>query len=203
MAILPENSSNLDLTISVPGLSSSPPSDEGSGGGREHLKLDMNRLPSSEDGAEVDGDDEEFSHGGSAPPRKKLRLTREQSRLLEDSFRQNHTLNPKQKEALAKHLMLRPRQIEVWFQNRRARSKLKQTEMECEYLKRWFGSLTEQNHRLHREVEELRAMKVGPPTVTSASSLTMCPRCERVTTSASPSMVVPARKTLPPQEHEH
>lgn len=49
----------------------------------------MNRLPSSED-----GDDEEFSHDGSAPPRKKLRLTREQSRLLEDSFRQNHTLNP-------------------------------------------------------------------------------------------------------------
>ncbi|XP_006290380.2 homeobox-leucine zipper protein ATHB-17 [Capsella rubella] len=200
MAILPENSSNLDLTISVPGFSSSPPSDEGSGGGREQLKLDMNRLPSSED-----GEDEELSHDdGSAPPRKKLRLTREQSRLLEDSFRQNHTLNPKQKEALAQHLMLRPRQIEVWFQNRRARSKLKQTEMECEYLKRWFGSLTEQNHRLHREVEELRAMKVGPPTVNSASSLTMCPRCERVTTAATPpnSMAVPARKTFPPQERE-
>ncbi|KAL1208288.1 Homeobox-leucine zipper protein ATHB-17 [Cardamine amara subsp. amara] len=202
MAILPENSSNLDLTISVPGFSSSPPSDEGSGGGREQLKLDMNRLPSCED-----GDDEELSHhDGSAPPRKKLRLTREQSRLLEDSFRQNHTLNPKQKEALAKHLMLRPRQIEVWFQNRRARSKLKQTEMECEYLKRWFGSLTEQNHRLHREVEELRAMKVGPPTMTSASSMTMCPRCERVTTAASPSkgvLAVPAKKTFLPQEREH
>ncbi|CAN7002774.1 unnamed protein product [Brassica oleracea var. botrytis] len=198
MAILPENSSNLDLTISVPGFSSSPPSvsDEGSGGGREQLKLDMNRLPSSED-------DDELSHGGSAPPRKKLRLTREQSRLLEDSFRQNHTLNPKQKEALAKHLMLRPRQIEVWFQNRRARSKLKQTEMECEYLKRWFGSLTEQNHRLHREVEELRAMKVAPSTVTSTSSLTMCPRCERVTTAASPSMAAPAKKALPLKEREH
>lgn len=75
--------------------------------------------------------------------------------------------------------------------------------MECEYLKRWFGSLTEQNHRLHREVEELRAMKVGPPMVTSASSLTMCPRCERVTTAASPSMVVPAKKTRLPQEREH
>ncbi|ESQ39984.1 hypothetical protein EUTSA_v10001113mg [Eutrema salsugineum] len=201
MAILPENSSNLDLSISVPGFSSSPPSDEGSGRGREQLKLDMNRLPSSEE-------DEEFSHGGSAPPRKKLRLTREQSRLLEDSFRQNHTLNPKQKEALAKHLMLRPRQIEVWFQNRRARSKLKQTEMECEYLKRWFGSLTEQNHRLHREVEELRTMKVGPPTVTSTASLTMCPRCERVTTATSPYVVdggggVLAKKTLPTQEREH
>jgi homeobox-leucine zipper protein len=72
------------------------------------------------------------------------------------------------------------------------RSKLKQTEMECEYLKRWFGSLTEQNRRLQREVEELRAMKVGPPTVISphsceplpASTLTMCPRCERVTSTS-------------------
>nr|VDD30554.1 unnamed protein product [Brassica oleracea] len=114
MEILPENSSNLDLTVSTPGFSSSPRSDGGSGGGREQLKLDMNRLPSSDD-------DEELSHGGSAPPRKKLRLTKEQFRLLEDCFRQNHSLNPKQKETLAKHLMLRPRQIEIWFQNRRAR----------------------------------------------------------------------------------
>ncbi|CAN6867417.1 unnamed protein product [Brassica oleracea] len=199
MAILPENSSNLDLTVSTPGFSSSPRSDEGSGGGREQLKLDMNRLPSSDD-------DEELSHGGSAPPRKKLRLTKEQFRLLEDCFRQNHSLNPKQKETLAKHLMLRPRQIEIWFQNRRARSKLKQSEMECDYLKRSFGSLTEQNNRLHIEVEELRAMKVGSSTMTSASSLTMCPRCERVTTAAIPSMAVvdvQAEKMIPPQEREH
>lgn len=63
-------------------------SDEGSGGGREQLKLDMNQLPSSSE------DNEELSHGGSAPPRKKLRLTKEQFRLLEDCFRQNHSLNP-------------------------------------------------------------------------------------------------------------
>ncbi|KAJ6903149.1 hypothetical protein NC651_020603 [Populus alba x Populus x berolinensis] len=77
--------------------------------------------------------------------------------------------------------------ISTWFYW----SKLKQTEMECEYLKRWFGSLTEQNRRLQREVEELRALKVGPPTVMSphsceplpASTLTMCPSCERVTTT--------------------
>ncbi|KAJ0252809.1 Homeobox-leucine zipper protein ATHB-17 [Hirschfeldia incana] len=199
MAVLPESSSNLDLTISTPGFSSPPRSDEGSGGGREQLKLDMNRLPSSDD------DGEELSYGGSAPPRKKLRLTKEQSRLLEDSFRHNHTLNPKQKEALAKNLMLRPRQVEVWFQNRRARSKLKQTEMECEYLKRWFGSLTEQNNMLHTEVEELRAMKVGSSTMASGSSLTMCPRCERVSTAAIPSMAVVdvrGKKMIPPQERE-
>ncbi|RWW02063.1 hypothetical protein BHE74_00045316 [Ensete ventricosum] len=136
--------------------------------------------------------EEEEEEGGNPRP-KKLRLSKEQSRLLEESFRQHHTLNPKQKEALAMKLKLRPRQVEVWFQNRRARTKLKQTEMECEYLKRCFGSLTEENRRLQREVEELRALRVAPPTVLSphtrqplpASSLTMCPRCERVTTAAT------------------
>lgn len=187
----PGSSSSLELTISVPGFSSSPPLPS------SVRDLDINQVPSGgeEEWMTMSGgmeDEEESSHGG--PPRKKLRLTKEQSRLLEESFRQNHTLNPKQKEALAAQLKLRPRQVEVWFQNRRARSKLKQTEMECEYLKRWFGSLTEQNRRLQREVEELRALKVGPPTVISphtcqplpASTLSMCPRCERITSTAPP-----------------
>jgi hypothetical protein len=33
--------------------------------------------------------------------------------------------------------------------------------MECEYLKRCFGSPTEENRRLQREVEELCAMRVA------------------------------------------
>jgi hypothetical protein len=33
--------------------------------------------------------------------------------------------------------------------------------MECEYLKRCFGSLTEENWRLQQEVEELRVMRVA------------------------------------------
>ncbi|CAK9174918.1 unnamed protein product [Ilex paraguariensis] len=150
--------------------------------------LDINQVPS---GAEEESMEEEDDSPNGGPPRKKLRLTKEQSRLLEESFKQNLSLNPKQKEDLAMELKLKPRQVEVWFQNRRARSKLKHTEMECAYLKRWYGSLTEQNRRLQKEVEELRAMKVGPPTVISphsreplpASTLTMCPRCERVTTN--------------------
>ncbi|XP_044490829.1 homeobox-leucine zipper protein HOX3-like [Mangifera indica] len=198
MADLPKSSSSLELTISVHGFSSSPshPNSSGDQGVYGMKGLDINQVPSGGGGEEdwntaaaCMEDEEESSNG--CPPRKKLRLSKEQSRLLEESFRLNHTLNPKQKVALAMELKLRPRQVEVWFQNRRARSKLKQTEMECEYLKRWFTSLTEQNRRLHREVEELRAMKVAPPTVISphscqpllASTLTMCPRCERVTTS--------------------
>ncbi|GKC06072.1 homeobox-leucine zipper protein HAT4-like protein, partial [Tanacetum coccineum] len=52
--------------------------------------------------------------------RKKLRLSKDQSAVLEESFKEHNTLNPKQKLALAKKLGLRPRQVEVWFQNRRA-----------------------------------------------------------------------------------
>ncbi|PKU72859.1 Homeobox-leucine zipper protein HOX3 [Dendrobium catenatum] len=54
-------------------------------------------------------------------------------------------------------------------------TKLKQTEMECEYLKRCFGSLTEENRRLQREVEELRALMVAPPTVLSPLLLRLPP----------------------------
>ncbi|KAG6674446.1 hypothetical protein I3842_15G042200 [Carya illinoinensis] len=63
----------------------------------------------------VNDEDEEAS------PRKKLRLTKQQSGVLEDSFKEHATLNPKQKKDLAEQLNLRPRQVEVWFQNRRAR----------------------------------------------------------------------------------
>ncbi|KAJ6337933.1 HOMEOBOX-LEUCINE ZIPPER PROTEIN HAT3 [Salix viminalis] len=53
--------------------------------------------------------------------RKKLRLSKEQSLVLEETFKEHNTLNPKERLALAKQLNLRPRQVEVWFQNRRAR----------------------------------------------------------------------------------
>ncbi|GAA0150174.1 hypothetical protein LIER_09174 [Lithospermum erythrorhizon] len=121
--------------------------------------------------------------------RKKLRLTKEQSAFLEESFKEHNTLNPKQKLALVKQLNLRPRQVEVWFQNRRARTKLKQTEVDCEYLKRCCETLTEENRRLHKELQELRALKSSSPFYMQlpATTLTMCPSCERVaTTSTAP-----------------
>ncbi|KAK4262576.1 hypothetical protein QN277_028121 [Acacia crassicarpa] len=115
--------------------------------------------------------------------RKKLRLSKDQSAILEESFKEHNTLNPKQKMALAKRLGLRPRQVEVWFQNRRARTKLKQTEVDCEFLKRCCENLTEENRRLQKEVHELRALKLSPQLymqMTPPTTLTMCPSCERV-----------------------
>ncbi|VFQ74113.1 unnamed protein product [Cuscuta campestris] len=130
------------------------------------------------------GSDEEENGGGLG--RKKLRLTTEQAAFLEQSFKEQNTLNPKQKVALAKLLNLRPRQVEVWFQNRRARIKLKQTEVDCEHLKRCCERLKEDNKRLQKELHELRALHAAsfyvnlPPT-----TLTMCPSCERVSSSST------------------
>ncbi|URD95000.1 Homeobox-leucine zipper protein [Musa troglodytarum] len=207
MGDLGRSPAELDLTIGVPGLNSSSPIRSG-GGGCNMRDLDINQPAyGGEEEYPMASIEEEEEEGGNPRP-KKLRLSKEQSRLLEESFRQHHTLNPKQKEALAMKLKLRPRQVEVCHESPPpcslstresmsiawgCRTKLKQTEMECEYLKRCFGSLTEENRRLQREVEELRALRVAPPTVLSphtrqplpASSLTMCPRCERVTTAAT------------------
>ncbi|KAL8154756.1 homeobox-leucine zipper protein HAT3-like [Apium graveolens] len=143
----------------------------------------------SENEAERDRDSSyEEEDGGDAAARKKLRLSKEQAAMLEETFKEHNTLNPKQKLALAKELNLRPRQVEVWFQNRRARTKLKQTEVDCEYLKRCCENLTDENKRLQKEVSELRALKLSPQfymNMNPPTTLTMCPQCERVSSSTN------------------
>lgn len=75
--------------------------DEGEGGGYNLMReLDINQVPSSgninEEEISIEEEEESCNinvvNGGRT--RKKLRLTKEQSFLLEESFRQNHTLNP-------------------------------------------------------------------------------------------------------------
>ncbi|KAH0893979.1 hypothetical protein HID58_056408 [Brassica napus] len=125
-------------------------------------------------------DDHEDEEGVSA--RKKLRLTKQQSILLEENFKMHSTLNPKQKQALARQLSLRPRQVEVWFQNRRARTKLKQTEMDCEFLKKCCETLTDENRRLQKELQDLKALKMSQPFYMHMppATLMVCPSCERL-----------------------
>jgi hypothetical protein len=69
------------------------------------------------------------------------------------------------------------------------RTKLKQTELDCEFLKRCCETLTEENRRLQKEVQELRALKLVSPHLymhmSPPTTLTMCPSCERVSSSAS------------------
>ncbi|XP_019082908.1 PREDICTED: homeobox-leucine zipper protein HAT3-like [Camelina sativa] len=161
------------------------------GGGSRVDDNEMERASCSLGGG---SDDEDGSGNGDDGSRKKLRLSKEQALVLEETFKEHSTLNPKQKMALAKQLNLRTRQVEVWFQNRRARTKLKQTEVDCEYLKRCCENLTEENRRLQKEVSELRALKLSPHLymhMKPPTTLTMCPSCERVAVTSSPSSVAP------------
>eukprot|EP00253_Pinus_taeda_P020123 PITA_20123 len=123
---------------------------------------------------------------------KKLRLSREQCARLEESFRKNTIPEPKEKQTLALQLNLRPRQVEVWFQNRRARTKLKQTEVDRELLKRYNELLADENRKLHTELEKLKALKMSPP-LRSASTLTMCPSCGRVSVADNSSPFTSAK----------
>lgn len=134
-------------------------------------------------------EDDDGSNG-----RKKLRLTKVQSALLEESFKQQSTLNPKQKQHLARKLNVTPRQVEVWFQNRRARTKLKQTEVDCEFLKKYCETLTDENRKLYKELQELKALKVAQPLymkLPAAATLTVCPSCERVGSGAAQNSAKP------------
>ncbi|XP_054781468.1 homeobox-leucine zipper protein HAT3-like [Prosopis cineraria] len=172
---------------------------ESIGGEHEAERASCSRGSDDDDGGaggrDVDGD------GDGDTSRKKLRLSKEQSIVLEETFKEHNTLNPKQKQELAKQLNLRPRQVEVWFQNRRARTKLKQTEVDCEYLRRCCETLTEENRRLQKEVQELRALKLSPQFymhMNPPTTLTMCPSCERVAVSSTSSASSVAAAGTPP-----
>ncbi|KAK5793154.1 Homeobox-leucine zipper HAT5 -like protein [Gossypium arboreum] len=90
-------------------------------------------------------------------PEKKRRLTSEQVYLLEKSFEAENKLEPERKSQLAKKLGLQPRQVAVWFQNRRARWKTKQLERDYDLLKSSFDSLQSNYDTILKENEKLKS----------------------------------------------
>ncbi|KAL4352400.1 hypothetical protein GQ457_06G041880 [Hibiscus cannabinus] len=105
---------------------------------------------------EVHGDDE-LSDDGSNLGEKKKRLNLEQVKALEKSFELGNKLEPERKVQLAKALGLQPRQIAIWFQNRRARWKTKQLEKDYDALKKQFEALKADNDALHAQNKKLNA----------------------------------------------
>ncbi|XP_061337722.1 homeobox-leucine zipper protein ATHB-22-like [Gastrolobium bilobum] len=89
---------------------------------------------------------------------KKKRLTSEQLDSLESSFQKEIKLDHDRKMKLSKELGLQPRQIAVWFQNRRARWKTKQLEHLYDSLKQEFDVICKEKQKLQGEVMQLQAM---------------------------------------------
>ncbi|PON33352.1 Octamer-binding transcription factor [Parasponia andersonii] len=107
--------------------------------------------------------EDELSDDGSQLGEKKRRLNLEQVKTLEKSFEMGNKLEPERKMQLAKALGLQPRQVAIWFQNRRARWKTKQLERDYNVLKKQFevlkadnDSLQDQNKKLHAELSALK-----------------------------------------------
>lgn len=114
-------------------------------------------------GCEENHGEDDLSDDGSQAGEKKRRLNMEQVKTLEKNFELGNKLEPERKMQLARALGLQPRQIAIWFQNRRARWKTKQLEKDYEVLKRQFDAikaendaLQTQNQKLHAEIMSLK-----------------------------------------------
>ncbi|KAF5450480.1 hypothetical protein F2P56_030832 [Juglans regia] len=99
---------------------------------------------------------------GLSTPRKrknknknKGRFSDEQIKSLESIFESETRLEPRKKVQLAGELGLQPRQVAIWFQNRRARWKSKQIEQEYRTLRDNYENLASQFESLKKEKQSL------------------------------------------------
>eukprot|EP00250_Pteridium_aquilinum_P004892 c15073_g1_i1 orf=73-939(+) len=102
-------------------------------------------------------EEEEMCMGMEMKMMKKRKLTSEQARQLEASFEADKKLEAEKKQRLAAELGLQPRQVAVWFQNRRARSKTKQLEIDFVALKAEYDRVLSQRRALQAEIARLAA----------------------------------------------
>ncbi|KAG6385919.1 hypothetical protein SASPL_154802 [Salvia splendens] len=92
---------------------------------------------------------------------RKRKLSEEQLSMLERSFGSEHKLETERKDRLAAELGLDPRQVAVWFQNRRARWKIKKLEEEFFNLRSNYESTVVEKCRLQTEVLKIKEQLSG------------------------------------------
>ncbi|KAK0581263.1 hypothetical protein LWI29_011873 [Acer saccharum] len=85
----------------------------------------------------------------------KRRFSDEQIKSLEVMFENETRLEPRKKLQLARELGLQPRQVAIWFQNKRARWKSKQLERDYNILQANYNSLASKFETLKKEKQAL------------------------------------------------
>ncbi|KNA12394.1 hypothetical protein SOVF_125990, partial [Spinacia oleracea] len=95
---------------------------------------------------------------------KRSRLCLDKVKALEKHFEEDNKLQPERKLKIAEEVGLEPRQVAIWFQNRRARWRTKQLEREYGDLRASYdalindyGSLEQQKLDLLVQLKELKA----------------------------------------------
>ncbi|XP_024996964.1 homeobox-leucine zipper protein ATHB-7-like isoform X2 [Cynara cardunculus var. scolymus] len=103
------------------------------------------------------------------------RFSNEQIQFLEYMFETQSRPELRTKQQLANKLGLHPRQVAIWFQNRRARSKSRQTEQEYNLLKHDYEALACKSESLKEENQSLLTQMLRDLAKTQQGNITMRP----------------------------
>ncbi|KAK2659809.1 hypothetical protein Ddye_006342 [Dipteronia dyeriana] len=124
---------------------------------KDEKGLKNNQVCSREFQAMIDSlEEEDYREEASQATEKKRRLSLNQVKALEKNFEVENKLEPDRKAKLSEELGLQPRQIAVWFQNRRARLKTKELERDYGLLKSSYDALKLDYNNLEQEHEALK-----------------------------------------------
>ncbi|KAK6152904.1 hypothetical protein DH2020_012543 [Rehmannia glutinosa] len=94
--------------------------------------------------------------GGCDGEMRKRKLSEEQVSMLERSFGNEQKLESERKDRLAAEIGLDPRQVAVWFQNRRARWRSKKLEEEYSKLRSEHETTVVEKCRIETELLKLK-----------------------------------------------
>ena len=156
-----EGTNNNNMYIDLGGGS------RGDGEEAHTLSMDYMNMHMDEGVEYIDGDLGENMKKGGVLGTTTRRLGYEQVKALEKAFEVENRLEPERKVKLASQLGLQPRQVAVWFQNRRARWKTKQMERDYTVLKNKFEALKADRDKLIQEKDQLQAEVCASNSITS------------------------------------